>query len=146
MKSFRSPFWRYTIFQIPSWILAAVCGWWLVNVLESPTWVAVGLPVMWLIKDMALFPILRSAYEINDELPIERMVGYLGTATERLAPRGYIFVRGELWRAETAAASVIEPNTQVEVIDAEGMTLKVRQHKIRKARAQSNGTLNRFSK
>ena len=117
------------MFQIPSWVLAAGCGWWLVNVLESPGWVAIGLPVAWIVKDMALFPLLRSAYEINDELPIERMVGYLGTSTERLAPRGYVFVRGELWRAETAATTIIEPNTRVEIIDTEGMTLKVRQHK-----------------
>ncbi len=124
--SHRSPFWRYTAFQIPGWILAAAGGWWLYTSLRVPMWVAGGVLVAWVIKDMVLYPLLRSAYEVDDTRPIERLVGRPGTAAERLAPRGYVRVRGELWRAEAEGVSAVERDTAVEVVDTEGMMLKVR--------------------
>ena len=126
VRSRRSPFWRYTAFQIPGWILAATGGWWLYTSLRVPAWVAVGVLGAWVIKDMVLYPLLRSAYEVDDIRPIERLVGRPGTAAERLAPRGYVRVRGELWRAEAEGVSAVEPDTAVEVVDTEGMMLKVR--------------------
>lgn len=44
------------------------------------------------------------------------MIGQKGVAKERLDPSGYIFIRGELWKAE-----VIEGSPPVE----EGETVKV---------------------
>ncbi len=122
----RSPFWRYTAFQIPGWILATAGGWWLYTSLRVPMWVAGGVLVAWVIKDMVLYPLLRSAYEVDDTRPIERLVGRPGTTAERLAPRGYVRVRGELWRAEAEGVSAVEADTAVEVVDTEGMMLKVR--------------------
>ena len=57
--------------------------------------------VMWVIKDIALYPFLRSAYEVDDRQPIERLIGERGTTVEPLAPSGYVRVGGELWYAET---------------------------------------------
>ncbi|MCY3842377.1 MAG: NfeD family protein [Acidobacteria bacterium] len=122
----RSPFWRYTVFQVPGWIVAAAAGWWLVTSLDAPEWVAVGLPAAWFVKDMALYPLVRTAYEIDDTPPIARLVGRVGTAAQRLAPRGYVRVRGELWRAETDAGTAVEPEAAVEVVGAAGLTLRVR--------------------
>lgn len=94
--------------------------------LDAPAWVAVGLPVAWFVKDMALYPLVRSAYEIDDTPPIARLIGRVGTAAQRLAPRGYVRVRGELWRAETDAGAAVEPEATVEVVGAAGLTLRVR--------------------
>ena len=85
-----------------------------------------GLPVAWFVKDMALYPLVRSAYEIDDTPPIARLIGRVGTAAQRLAPRGYVRVRGELWRAETDAGAAVEPEATVEVVGAAGLTLRVR--------------------
>ena len=122
----RSPFWRYTAFQVPGWILTAAGGWWLVTSFDAPAWVAGALPAAWFVKDMALYPLVRTAYEVDDTPPIARLVGRVGTAAQRLAPRGYVRIRGELWRAETDADAPVEPEATVEVVGGAGLTLRVR--------------------
>ena len=77
---------------------------------------AVGLPAAWFVKDMALYPLVRFAYETDDTPPIARLIGRVGTAAQRLAPRGYVRVRGELWRAETETGAAVEPEATVEVV------------------------------
>lgn len=119
-----SAFWRYTAFQVPGWILASVGGWWIYRTMNVPLWVASGVLVVWVIKDYALYPFLRFAYEPNHLLPIERLIGELGTAVRPLAPNGYVRVRGELWRA-TAEASVVAGD-EIEVTSVDGMTLVVK--------------------
>ena len=126
MRNRRSPFWRYTAFQIPGWILAAVGGWWLHATLDIPVWAAAGVLVVWVIKDIALYPFLRSAYEVDDRPPVERLIGDRGTTVEPLAPRGYVRVRGELWRAETDSEPEIEAGVGVQIIDAKGLVVTVR--------------------
>ncbi len=125
----RSPFWRYAAFQIPGWILAAVAGWWLHAALGVPRWAAVTMLVVWVIKDVALYPFLRSAYEANNYLPMDRLIGDWGTAVEPLAPRGYVRIRGELWLAEVKPPATIEAGARVQVTDAKGLTLTV--HRLR---------------
>ena len=53
----------------------------------------------------------------------EGLVGEVGVVRSRLAPRGQIFVRGELWNAE--AESPVEPGDSVRVAKIEGLTLRV---------------------
>ena len=53
----------------------------------------------------------------------EGMVGEVGVVRSRLAPRGQVFVRGELWNAE--AESPVEPGDSVRVAKIEGLTLRV---------------------
>ncbi len=74
---------------------------------------------------MALYPFLRNAYANNDSLPIERLIGSRGRATETLSPSGYIRIGTELWRAE-ADIEKIERDATVEVIGAKGMVLCIR--------------------
>ena len=123
----RSPaFWRYTAFQIPGWIIASVGGWWIHRTLEVPIWVAAGVLVAWVIKDYALYPFLRSAYELDYRLPIERMIGELGYATERLSPVGYVRVRGELWRARTDDVNqTVNQGDHIQVARVDGTILVV---------------------
>ena len=88
-------------------------------------WVALAVPVFWAIKDAALYPFLRSAYETDDRPVIERLVGLDGVTTEALTPRGYVRVRGELWLAEPIGATPIAAGQQVRVEEVRGMTLVV---------------------
>jgi membrane-bound serine protease (ClpP class) len=57
-------------------------------------------------------------------LGIEGLIGEIGEVRGALAPRGKIFVHGEYWNAEADAE--IPAGEKVEVIAADGMTLKVR--------------------
>ena len=122
-----SAFWRYTAFQVPGWILASVGGWWIHRTLDIPLWVASGVLVVWVIKDYALYPFLRFAYEPNHLLPIERLIGELGTTVRPLAPNGYVRVRGELWRATAEVQDeLVGEGDEIEVTRVDGMTLVVK--------------------
>ncbi len=133
-------FWRYTAFQVPGWIIAAGGGWWIHRWLDVPVWVASGVLVVWVIKDYALFPFLRSAYELDHRLPIERLIGERGHATDQLSPTGYVRVRGELWRARTSGQDTgISRGDPVEVTGVDGTTLLVKSGVV--GRQSSGGTL-----
>ena len=125
-EALSSAFWRYTAFQIPGWLIAAGGGVFLYRTMDVPVWVASGVLVVWVIKDYALYPLLRRAYELDERRPIERLIGEQGTASDELAPTGYIRVRGELWRARfTDDRQRLEAGSLVEVIAIEGTTLVV---------------------
>ncbi|HSB70210.1 MAG TPA: nodulation protein NfeD [Candidatus Methylomirabilis sp.] len=53
----------------------------------------------------------------------EGLVGEVGVVRTRLAPRGQIFLRGELWNAECEQA--IEPGESARVTAVDGLTLRV---------------------
>ena len=119
-------FWRYTAFQVPGWIIAAIGGWWIHRWMDVPLWVAEGVLVAWIIKDYALFPFLRSAYELDHRMPIERLIGEQGKATDLLSPSGYVRVRGELWQARIGGEDpAIQRGMLVEVTGVDGTTLLV---------------------
>jgi len=120
-----SAFWRYTAFQVPGWCIAAGGGWLAHRWLEVPVWLASGVLVVWVVKDYALYPFLRFAYESDHRLPIERMIGHSGTAAEPLSPDGYVRVRGELWRARLAGNDLLDRGERIEVTGIEGTTLLV---------------------
>ena len=122
----RSPFWRYTALQVPGWVLALAGGWWIHTSFDAPGWLAPAIPLAWVVKDMALYPLLRSAYDVNEAPPVERLIGCRGVAIEPLAPDGYVRIGGELWRARTDDANPIAPHLAVEVVGAEGLVLSVR--------------------
>lgn len=56
---------------------------------------------------------------------IESMAGLKGVAAEHLGPTGVVQVRGELWQARSVDG-VIEKGAKIEVVDQEGLTLRVR--------------------
>lgn len=55
----------------------------------------------------------------------EGMIGLQGKANTDLTPEGYVFVRGELWKAISQEGK-IQKGEDVEVIGFEGLTLKVK--------------------
>jgi len=57
----------------------------------------------------------------------ETLVGAVGTARGRIAPAGQVQLQSELWSAELAeGAEAIQPGEKVEVVEVEGLRLKVR--------------------
>jgi membrane-bound serine protease (ClpP class) len=58
---------------------------------------------------------------------IEAMVGQRATARSYLNPEGFVFIRGERWKAVAEDAPISE-GTPVDVIEVKGLTLKVRRH------------------
>ena len=118
---------RYTLYQIPEWALAVGAAVLLYRWGVLPGWTGALLVAAVMAKDAALYPFLRTAYETDASTAIERLIGLRGVAVEPLAPRGYIRVRGELWRSEAAAgAPAIRPGHPVTVAAVRGTTLLVR--------------------
>lgn len=127
MRVFRlSPLVRYVAFQVPGWIIAGLAaflasGWW-----GLPAWVAAGIVALWVVKDLALYPLLRSAYEPPAASGVEQLIGSSAVVRAPLDPTGYVLVRGELWRAEVDPAQApIGEGSLVTVRAARGFTLIV---------------------
>jgi len=122
----KSPFVKYFLLQIPGWIVAALLLWSVQQWLASSPWLmSVGLSA-WILKDLALYPLVRAAYESDVKTGIERLIGDRGVVQNELAPRGKVRVRGELWSAEIESGS--QPLAQGEpvlILGAQGITLIV---------------------
>lgn len=120
---------RYALYQIPGLLVAAAAIGLLFRWTSLPGWAAVSLVLIWVLKDAALYPWLRSAYESDPGSVIERLVGLPGVAVEPLAPSGYVRVRGELWQAEAVPPEVeIGPGQAIVVHAVRGTILVVRDH------------------
>ena len=133
MKTRHPAFWRYTALQIPCWLIAAGGGLWIYTTLDVPLWIAAGVLVVWVIKDYALYPVLRFAYEADHRTRIEHLIGSEGTAVEPLAPTGYVRVRGELWQARgehDLTSETVTPGSRVTITAVEGTTLVVVEKKV----------------
>ncbi len=118
---------RYALYQIPGLVIAAGAVLLIHRWTALPGWAAVGLIVAWMLKDAALYPWLRSAYEPDSRRVIDRLVGLTGVAVEPLKPHGYVRVRGELWRAEPVSpADDIDAGHAVTIDGVRGTTLLVR--------------------
>jgi membrane protein implicated in regulation of membrane protease activity len=117
---------RYTLLQLPAFlvlipVLLMVQRW-----LVLPTWFVWGVVALWVVKDVALFPLVWRAYDAQSAGQSQSMLGERGIAEERLAPSGYIRVRGELWRAEVNKdAPPIAKGQSVRVCETRGLTLIV---------------------
>lgn len=121
-----APWKKYALFQVPGWVAAAIVLLGLVEWFSLPPWAASGLFVLWVIKDIVLYPIVRTAYESDVKTGVEQLVGEKGVAQEGLDPHGMVRVRGELWRAEAEPREQhIEPNSKIKVTAARGLTLIV---------------------
>ncbi|MBI2364345.1 MAG: NfeD family protein [Deltaproteobacteria bacterium] len=117
---------RYALFQVPGWAVAALVLLGLTEWIRLPLWAASGLFTVWVLKDIALYPLVRTAYESDVKTGVEQLVGKKGLAQERLDPRGMVRVRGELWQAEAEPRDQpIEPNSEIRVTGAHNLTLIV---------------------
>ena len=120
---------RYLVFQIPGMFMAGVVLALLVQWTElTPPlgWVLFGL---WVLKDVAMFPVTRIAYELphNPHGP-EALLGETGVAQDALdgPGAGWILVRGELWRARVRpGASPVAKGERVRVVETDGTILVI---------------------
>ncbi len=113
------------LLQTPGWLVAAVVLWALHEWAGLPGWIAAGLLLAYIAKDFLLYPFLRRAYEGGGSGGAE-LAGERGTAIQKLAPRGYVRVRGELWEAELPPGSEPVPEgAPIRVQAARGMRLVV---------------------
>lgn len=119
-------FLRYIAVQIPGWLLLLV----LVLLLRSRIEISGGVIVILLgiavVKDLLLYPLVRRAYEGGLPSGAERLVGAQGVVETPLAPKGYVRVRGELWRAEShPGTGPLPEGSTVRITAGRGMTLTV---------------------
>jgi membrane protein implicated in regulation of membrane protease activity len=80
----------------------------------------------WILKEIVLFPFVRSAYETSDPNATSNLIGKLAVVTKRLEPRGTVRLGPELWGARIAAGlEPVETGARVCVKSVEGLTLHV---------------------
>lgn len=122
-----STFARYIRFQVPGVVVlgAALIAAVRYDLVALP--MAVGLLLLWIAKDLALYPLLKRAYEPSGRGYPSRLIGSCGRAREDLTPQGYVFVAGELWRAEAEDAEPpIRAGEAIMVTGAVGTRVRVR--------------------
>ena len=117
---------RYLLLQIPGWLAAglvvfALCEW----AGLSPR-LAAAFFVLWFLKDLLFYPLVRRAYEGGARTGAEKLIGESGVVRRDLDPRGYVQLRGELWRAEARdGEEPIRTGTTVRVVGAHRLTVTV---------------------
>jgi membrane protein implicated in regulation of membrane protease activity len=118
---------RYALLQLPA-IALILMGLFLVQRwIDIPVWIFWGSIIVWILKDVVLFFFTWRAYDWNGAQSDRLMVGTRGIAQNRLAPSGFIHVRGELWKAEIRRGGrSIEMGEKVTVRDMKGLTLIVK--------------------
>ena len=119
---------RYILLNIPGLaaviLILIIVQYWLV----LPAWLFGSIIGFWIVKDAVLFPFVWRAYDQERSGRSRSMIGRHGIAKERLAPKGYVQVHGELWRAEKIDdGPAIEMGQSVKIIKMEGLTLFVEQ-------------------
>lgn len=114
---------RYALLQVPGvallvLVLIVVQRW-----VDLPAWFAWGIVAFWVAKDVILFPFVWRAYDSEDTNSI---IGARGIAEERLAPSGYVRLRGELWQAKVMGdGPPIDRGEAVRVRGIRGLTLLI---------------------
>jgi membrane protein implicated in regulation of membrane protease activity len=119
---------RYTLFQIPGLVLVGGILAFAIEIEWLGKREAVVLFALWLLKDVALYPFLRGAYDASGSASgAVRLCGHQGRAREDLDPAGYVIVAGELWRAEAIESDLpIPAGARISVEEVTGSTLRVR--------------------
>ena len=117
---------RYILLNIPGLaaiiLILMIIQHWVV----LPVWLFWSIIVFWIVKDALLFPFVWRAYDWEGPDRSRAMIGERAIAKERLAPEGYVQVRGELWRAvKIDDGPVIEIGQSVKIVKMDGLTLFV---------------------
>ena len=119
---------RYMVLQIPGQFFAAVTLVMLVRWTELTPMLAGLLFILWVIKDLAMFPVTRIAYEPQrGGQGADALLGALGVAQEDLAPEqtGYVRVGAELWRVRLCGDESVAKGAAVRVTEVHDLTLHV---------------------
>jgi membrane-bound ClpP family serine protease len=125
--STRRVFARYLAFEAPSWVLLATALAVLVRGWDLELSVAAFVLALWVVKDLALFPILRIAYEpAGGSGGAENLIGSLGIVSADLDPEGWVRIGAERWRARLVPGHTpVSVGAAVKVTSVEGLLLRV---------------------
>lgn len=125
--STRRVFARYLAFQAPSWIVLVAVLVVLVRVWNLSLPLAALMLALWVVKDLALFPVLRIAYEpTGGSGGAENLIGALGAVSADLDPEGWVRIGSERWRARVSRDhSPVPAGAAVRVTSVEGLLLRV---------------------
>ncbi len=117
---------RYALLQLPGLALLVLILVFVQRWVDLPAWVLWGSITIWAVKDAILYPFVRRAYDWDHPQGVNSMVGAQGIVKKRLAPSGYVQVRGELWKAELMEGSPpLEKGERVRVEGVRGLRLLV---------------------
>lgn len=118
---------RYVLFQLPGVVALILLLFVLEKWVDLPIWAMWGSIAAWIAKDILLFPFVWRSYR-PPSAEDDRLLGESGICRERLQPSGYVFVRGELWKAELrggSGARPVEEGESVVVVGRHGLRLIV---------------------
>ena len=117
---------KYTLLQLPELGLLLIALVLAKRWVGVPDWVFWGSIIAWITKDIILFPLTWRSYDSESRDGSPSMVGARGLTKDRLAPSGFIQIRGELWKAEVwGGGRPIEKGERVRVREMKGLTLLV---------------------
>lgn len=125
--STRRVFLRYLAFEAPSWVLLAAVLGVLMVVWDLSLGLSALVLALWIVKDLALFPILRIAYEpAGGSGGAENLIGARGIVSADLDPEGWVQIGPERWRARVSREHAPVPaGAQVRVTAVDGLLLRV---------------------
>jgi membrane-bound ClpP family serine protease len=121
---------RYTLLQLPE--LAVLIGalYLVRRWIDFPSFYGWIIVILWALKDAVMFLFVWRSYDWEAHEKENPLIGAKATAIERLAPTGYVQVRGELWKAELAESGLpAEKGESVWVADVRGLTLVVKRRR-----------------
>ena len=119
---------RYLLIQLPG-VLAVALGLHVARrFFEFPTGAVVLLAAAWIAKDVALYPLLRRAYEVDPRTEMDKLAGHEAVVRRPLDPCGLVAMKGELWRAEAAEGEQlpVPAGARVRIETHRGLVLLVR--------------------
>lgn len=118
---------RYILLNIPGLVVVILILFIIRHWVVLPAWLFWNILAFWVIKDIAFFPVVWRAYDWERPGRSRTMIGEHGMAKGRLAPSGYVQVRGELWRAEKIGdGPPIEAGQPVQIVKMKGLTVYVK--------------------
>ena len=117
---------RYGLLQLPGLALLVLILIFIQRWVGLPPWIVCGSIAIWVVKDAILYPFIWRAYDQQHSEGANSLVGARGIVKERLAPSGYVQVRGELWKAELIGdIPPVARGEPVRVRQTRGLTLLV---------------------
>ena len=119
------PLIRYTLLQVPGWLLLGIILWWANGKSYIGLIPAVFIMAAWVLKDVALFPLCRKAFQKGPAIGPAALIGRHAETVTGLDPTGQIRLDGELWTARPRGTESIPAGQRVVVIDNDGLTLLV---------------------
>ena len=121
MKTFR----RYLMFHLPEWMLLLFVALGLDLWTELPrSWLVLGVGAL-VLKDLALFPYVKSSYELSPHDPARGLVGQRCCVIVELEPDGWVELGHERWRATLDGGGTAAAGSTVTVRALRGQVLVV---------------------